>query len=128
MWFIGSDVNSNVFVSAYMEDVRLEGYIWNLLRKKLPFTAGKRYTFVEEGEKKPATWDDIAGIQYQFDDGLLVAEDEAGEKYTCTIIQRTDKSMTTQEDLTEYYQTLYPDAGIAYVKRNITWTRYWPYR
>ena len=35
--------------------------------------------------------------------------------------------MTTQEDLTEYYQALYPNAGIKDVKREITWTRYIPY-
>ena len=128
MWIITSDVNSNVFVSAYMEDIDLEEYLIRILKKDLPFSAGKRYTFVEEGGKKPATWYNIAGIQYQFDERLLVAEDEAGEKYTCTIIKRTDESMTTQEDLTKHYLALYPDAGIAYVKRNITWTRYIPYK
>ena len=126
MWIITSDVSSNVFVSAYVEDIDLEVYLLGILQKDLPFSVGKRYTFVKEGEKKPA-WNDIAGIQYQFDGGLLVAEDEAGEKYTCTIIKRTDKSMTTQEDLTEHFRALYPNAGVTNVKRNITWTRYRPY-
>lgn len=51
MWIITSDVSSNVFVSAYVEDIDLEEYLLGILKKDLPFSVGKRYTFVKEGEK-----------------------------------------------------------------------------
>lgn len=127
MWIITSDDRPDVVVYAYTEDMYLGASLWDMLEKDLPFSVGKRYTFVEEGGKKPSTWDDIAGISYRFDDGLLTAESENGEVYTCTIIRRTDDSMTTQEDLAEHFRALYPDAGVMDVKRNITWTRYMPY-
>ena len=127
VWVIKTDDRPDVVVYAYTEDMYLGASLWDMLEKDLPFSVGKRYTFVEEGGKKPSTWDDIAGIPYRFDDGLLTAESENGEAYTCTIIRRTDDSMITQEDLTEHFRALYPDAGVTDVKRNITWTRYMPY-
>lgn len=127
VWVIKTDDRPDVVVYAYTEDMYLGASLWDMLEKDLPFSVGKRYTFVEEGGKKPSTWDDIAGIPYRFDDGLLTAESENGEAYTCTIIRRTDDSITTQEDLTEHFRALYPDAGVTDVKRNITWTRYMPY-
>lgn len=127
VWVIKTDDRPDVVVYAYTEDMYLGASLWDMLEKDLPFSVGKRYTFVEEGGKKPSTWDDIAGIPYRFDDGLLTAESENGEAHTCTIIRRTDDSMITQEDLTEHFRALYPDAGVTDVKRNITWTRYMPY-
>lgn len=121
VWVIKTDDRPDVVVYAYTEDMYLGASLWNTLEKDLPFLVGKRYTFVEEGGKSP--WYDIAGIPYRFDGGLLTAEGENGGAYVCTIIRRTDDSMTTQEDLTEYFRALYPDAGVTDVKREITWTK-----
>lgn len=124
MWTIKGNDRPTVTVYAYAQDANVAGDIWNQLEKDLPFSVGKRYAFVKEGESGDASGN-MAAIYYQFKDGQLVAENEVGEKYTCTIIQRTNDSMTTQEDLTEYFRSLYPNAGITDVKRKITWTRYY---
>lgn len=121
-WVIENEMN--VAGSACSEDLDVGGIVQYLLKKNLPFALAKRYAFVANGEEQPID-DDIKSIQYKFINGQIVAEDESGGKCICTIIQRTEKSMTTQEDLTEYYQSLYPGAEITDVKRNITWRRYY---
>lgn len=122
-WVIGNH-SSDIIVYAYAQDVHVAGSIWDMLEKNLPFSVGKRYAFVQEGESGDMSGN-VKSIYYQFKDGELVAEREDGEKYVCTIIQRTKDSMTTQEDLAEHFRSLYPDAGITKVKRQITWTRYY---
>ena len=129
IWVIKSDSRPTVIVYAYgRDDGRVTGAIWLMLERNLPYTVGQWYSFVTAKEGKSSYPGNTAEILYSFEDGRLIADDEAGGKYTCTIIQRTDESMTTQEDLTEYYQALYPDAGITDVKRKITWTRCNPFR
>lgn len=124
MWVIKGNDRPAVTVYAYAEDANVASDIWDRLEKELPFSVGKRYAFVKEGESGGASGN-IGPIYYQFQNGQLVAESEVGEKYTCTIIQRVNDSMTTQEDLTEHFRLLYPDAGVTDVKRKITWTRYY---
>lgn len=124
MWVIKGSDRPAVIVYAYAQDVHVAAGIWDMLEKNLPFSVGKRYAFVQEGESGDVSGN-IMSIYYQFKDGELVAEREDGEKYACTIIQRTKDSMTTQEDLTEHFRLLYPDAGITDVKRIITWTRFY---
>lgn len=51
MWIITSDDRPDVVVYAYTEDMYLGASLWDMLEKDLPFSIGKRYTFVEEGEK-----------------------------------------------------------------------------
>ena len=123
-WVIKSE--GDIAGSCSSDDLDMGGIVQYLLKKNLPFALAKRYVFVANGEEPPID-DGIKSIQYQFIDGRIVAEDESGGKSIFTMIQRTKKSMTTQEDLTEDYQALYPNAGIKDVKREITWTRYIPY-
>ena len=121
-WVIKNEMN--VTGSVCSEDLDAGGAVRYLLEKNLPFALAERYAFVTNEEERPID-NDIKSIQYQFIDGRIVAEDESSGKFICTIIQRTEKSMITQEDLTEFYRSLYPSAGITDVKRNITWNRYY---
>lgn len=63
-------------------------------------------------------------IYYKFKNGQLTIEYE-GEKCTYTILQWTEDELIIQEDLTEHFRSLYPNAGVTDVKRKITWARYY---
>lgn len=122
MWLIKGKDSYKCF--AYAQDVDVAGNIWNQLEEKNPFSIGKRYVFVQKGgSEKPGV--NMVPVYYQFKDGKLTVEIEENGEYSCTIIQWTEKELVFQEDLTEYFRSLYPDAGVSDVKRKIVWARYY---
>jgi len=95
-----------------------------LLEKNPPYDTQMQYVFTPDGKTEDIT-PGITAISYQFKNGLLTGTASGSDKiYIYRIRQWTEEKIILTEDLTEYFRTLYPDAKIDYVKRNIQWKRY----
>lgn len=115
-----------IICRTYAEDIHVAGRIEDELENNLPFTYHGRCIFKDMKEKHIQPKEENI-VPYQFEDGILTLCNEEGKQYRYTITQWTEDNMTLREEgLTEYYRSLYPDAGITQVTRTVTWKRYYP--
>lgn len=119
-------IENSYICRAYAEDIHVAGRIEDELENNLPFTYHGRCIFKDMKEEHIQPKEENT-VPYQFEDGILTLCNEEGKQYRYTITQWTEDNMTLREEgLTEYYRSLYPDAGITQVTRTVTWKRYYP--
>lgn len=109
--------------SAYAEDMDVAAWIWYELEKIPPFAPGR---YILNDKNKSAWTRSETSLTYQFANGVLTLSDGEGTQHRFTIIRWTKDSMTLRDEgLTDYYRSLYPDAGIIKANREMTWTRFY---
>lgn len=123
MWAIKGTGRPYIIATAYAQDADVAGNIWEILEKQVSVPVNKLCVFLRDDESDEALGN-LFPLYYKFKNGQLTIEYE-GEKCTYTILQWTEDELIIQEDLTEYFRSLYPNAGVTDVKRKINWARYY---
>lgn len=118
-------IENSYICRAYAEDIHVAGRIEDELENSLPFTYYHGYRIFKDLKIEHIQPEEET-VPYQFEDGILTLCEEE-KQYRYTITQWTEDNMTLREEgLTEHYRSLYPDAGITQVTRQLSWKRYYP--